>query len=139
MSRASKLLSFAMLAFCLSPLNPGLPRAMASTSLHDAGGTQAEPRSASDLHAPDGRWALLLMGLFAVWAIATYAQWDESAKSAEANQQDEFAEHEFAEQRMPAMNRATQNGEWAVAEQKLARIPPGSETRSGTSGQSRVA
>jgi hypothetical protein len=133
MSRASKLLCFAVFALSLSPLNPGLPRAMASTSLYSAGGTQAEARSASDL-APDGRWALLLMGLFAVWAIATYARWDENAESADTNEQDGFAE-----QPMLAMNGAAQNGEWTAAEQKLSRIPPANETRSGTSGQSRVA
>ena len=134
MSRASKLLSFAVFALSLSPLNPGLPRAMASTSLHAVSGTQAEPRSASDLHAPDGRWALLLMGLFAVWAIATYARWDENAESADTKEQDGFAE-----QPMLTKNRAAQNGEWTNAEQKLSRIPPANEVRSGSSGQSRVA
>ena len=130
MSRVSKLLSFAVLAACLVIV----PQAFASTALHQVSAVQSEPQSAADPHAPDGRWALLLLGLFAVWAIATYANWDENAESSDADEYDATTE-----QPLLAMNHARQESEWSVAEQKLARIPPASEARSGTGGESRVA
>jgi hypothetical protein len=129
MSRVSKLLSFAVLAACLTVV----PRAFASFS-HEVSSAQSEPQSASDPRSPDGRWALLLMGLFAVWAIATYAHWDENSESSGADESDATAE-----QSPLAMNHARRNSEWTVAEQKLTRIPPAGETLSGTGENSRVA
>jgi len=130
MCRVSKLLSFAVLAACLIIV----PRAFASTALDEFGAAQSEPQTAADPHAPDGRWALLLLGLFAVWAIAAYANGDENAESSDANEYDTSAE-----QPLVALNHGRQSSEWTVAEQKLARIPPANETLSGTGGKSRVA
>jgi hypothetical protein len=118
MSRVSKLLSFAVIAACLSIV----PRAFASAALQEVNSSQYEP------HAPDATWALLLIGLFAVWAIATYANWDENAESSSANEYDPTVE--------PPL---TAMGEWTAAEKRLSRIPPASETLSGAGGKSRVA
>jgi hypothetical protein len=68
------------------------------------------------------------MGLFAVWAIATYANWDENSESSSTNEYD-----------LPAEQPLTAKGEWTAAEQRLSRIPPASESLSGTGGKSRVA
>jgi hypothetical protein len=130
MSRVSKLLSFAVLGASLTVV----PRAVASAS--DSGGSsaQSEAQTRSDAHTPDGRWALMLVGLFAVWAIATYASWDENAEATVANEYDSAAELPLL-----AVNHGAQGSEWGVAEQKLARIPPGTEKRAGKGGKSRVA
>jgi hypothetical protein len=139
MSRASKLICFAALIGCFSALTLLFPWVVTPSSSHEVGAimqppaaaqtsllndsftSQAKSPSSPDRHAPDGRWLLLLLlGIFAAWAVVAFAAWDKLGLPVHT------ATPEF-----PAQDgRAERNGEWMAAEAELARLGPVTETRS---------
>ena len=86
-------LSACLLAIAFPAFNPFAANHGAATSLQSSGlaaqFAQSAASAVSDAAHSEGRWVLLLMGLFVVWFVVTVATWPKAALAHSLEEQSE--------------------------------------------------